>query len=210
MAEVVELLEVSKRDSNLASFAVVTDCHFSAERKADPFLQGLCIRVYRRSSLRRAASGFPRVLPEFFDVSHSQALGDYAIGDGVGISHCEQSPSMTCGNGARGEERARSFRQIHEPQRIGYVTSALSDDPRYIGLVVSVVRGELRITLRLLQSIEIRPLNVLDDGNLERFAVADFQDKNRDLMQTGALGRPPTSLARDDLIGVGDSWDGPN
>ena len=58
------------------------------------------------------------------------------------------------------------------------------------------------VALRLFQRTEILALHILDDSDLERFAVIELADLCRDLMQLRALGRPPAAFAGDDLEGT--------
>ena len=63
--------------------------------------------------------------------------------------------------------------------------------------------GEHLIAGRLFERIEIGALHVLDDRELERFAVADVEHDDRHFVQAGALRRAPAPFAGDDLEVVG-------
>src|SRR5438552_5689772 len=75
--------------------------------------------------------------------------------------------------------------------------AALADD--FCDLVMRVVEivGERLIAHRLLDRIEVGALHVLDDGKLERLAVADFDRHDRNVVEPCALRRAPAPLAGD-------------
>ena len=77
---------------------------------------------------------------------------------------------------------------------------ALADDLGDLVLAVVELLGERLIAARLFERIEIGALHVLDDGKLERLAIADFEQQHRHIVQARALRRAPASLAGDDLV----------
>ena len=58
------------------------------------------------------------------------------------------------------------------------------------------------IALRLFHRVEVFALHVLDDHDLERVSVADFDGDDRHLMQAGELRGAPAAFAGDDLVAV--------
>jgi hypothetical protein len=89
--------------------------------------------------------------------------------------------------------------QLQKPQRVGDMAAALADHLAEIGLRVAVLVDQLLIARRLLDRIEVGALDVLDDRQFERDAIADLA------MMTGTrsgrpLRRPPAPLAGDDFI----------
>jgi hypothetical protein len=59
-----------------------------------------------------------------------------------------------------------------------------------------------------LERIEVRALHILDDGDLEGFAVPRLDDDDGELVQPCPLGGAPAALASYDLVSVGDASDG--
>ena len=64
--------------------------------------------------------------------------------------------------------------------------------------------------MRLFEGVEIGALDVFDDGDFQRLAIAGFDNEDRHFVQAGALGGAPAALAGDDLVGVGDARDRPH
>ena len=94
------------------------------------------------------------------------------------------------------------LRQLQQAQRIADVAAALADDPGDVLVAVTVLARQRLIAAGLFQRIEIAALHVLDDGELERLAVGRFERHDRNVVQAGALRRPPAPLAGDDLVGI--------
>ena len=87
-----------------------------------------------------------------------------------------------------------------EPQRVGHMAAALADGFGELLLRIGELPEELRIGARLFKRIEVRALDVFDERDFERFAVAEFADEHRDVMHAGALRGAPAPFARDDLV----------
>ncbi len=64
-------------------------------------------------------------------------------------------------------------------------------------LVLQPVEG-----LRLLDGVELLPLDVLDEGQLEELLVGDVAHGDRDGGEAGRLRRPQAPLPRDDLVAL--------
>ena len=62
--------------------------------------------------------------------------------------------------------------QLGQAHRVGDVAAALADDPRDVGVGVAVIGGELRVAVGLFERVEIGALDVFDDGDFERLAIA--------------------------------------
>ena len=205
-AEIVELVEIAEGDPELARLTGMTDRHLRSERQAELCFERARVGVDRRRGLGAAAARrLAGALGEPLDVAHAQAPRDNAVGDRVGIGEGEQRARVAGRNLARREQRAAVLGQAEQPQRVGDMAAALADDARDVGLRIVVVGAELRVAVRLLDRVEIGALDVLDDGEFERLAIADVDDDDRDLVQAGALRRAPAPLAGDDLVGVGDA-----
>src|SRR6202044_938024 len=105
------------------------------------------------------------------------------------------------------EQGARMFGQIGQPRGVGDVTAALADDAGDIAMRIAVVGAELGVAGRFLERVEIGALDILDNGDFERLAVAGLDDDDRDIVAPGPLRSPPAALAGDDFVSVGDTGD---
>ena len=126
-----------------------------------------------------------------------------AIASGSGTR--EQSAGVAGGDLAGGEQGAAVLGQAGQPQRVGDVAAALADDAGDVAVRIAVVSAELGVALRFLERVEVGALDVLDDRQFERFAIADIDDDDRHFVQAGALRGAPPPFAGDDLVGVGDA-----
>ena len=100
--------------------------------------------------------------------------------------------------------------KIVEAQRVGDVAAALADDAGDVAVRIAVVGAELAVARSFLEGVEIGALDILDDGEFERLAVADVGDDDRNFVLSGPLGGAPPPFAGDDLVGVGDARDRPH
>ena len=71
-----------------------------------------------------------------------------------------------------------------------------------------MVCAELGVARGLFERVEIGALDVFDDGDLERLAVAGLEHEDRDFVLSRPLRGPPAPFAGDDLIGVRDAGNG--
>jgi hypothetical protein len=53
-----------------------------------------------------------------------------------------------------------------------------------------------------LDGVEILPLEVLDQGDLEEALVSEILDKGGDGIETGETSRPPAAFPRDEFISL--------
>ena len=169
------------------------------------------------ASIGAAALAPPRprrlagALGEPLDVAHAQAPRDDAVGDRVGIGAARAAR-------ARGRPKscppASSARLCSgRPSSRSVLATWLRLLPTMrgdVGVRILVVGAELGVAVGLLERVEIGALDVLDDREFERLAIADVDDDDRDVVQPGALRRAPAPLAGDDLVGVGDARNGPH
>ena len=80
------------------------------------------------------------------------------------------------------------------------MAAALADHLGELVLRIAEPLHQLAITARFLDRVEVRPLHVLDNRDLERVLVGKIPDDRRQLVQLSQLRSPPTPLAGDDLI----------
>ena len=90
--------------------------------------------------------------------------------------------------------------QAQKPQRIGDVTAALADGSRQHLLRMTKFLYQPLEGLRLLERGEVAALEVLDQRELQRLAVAELAHDHRDLVQPGPLRCAPAPLAGHDLV----------
>ena len=148
------------------------------------------------------------ILAQALDVPDRQALGDDAVGERVRVGDGEQRARVSGRDLAAREQAARVLGQIGQAKRVGDMAPAFADDAGDVAVRIAVIGAELGVARGLFERVEVGALHVLDDGDLERFAVAGLDDEDRDLVQPGPLRRPPAALAGDDLVGVRDAGDG--
>ena len=89
--------------------------------------------------------------------------------------------------------------EVQEPEGVRDGRALLAD------ALGDFVLGQLEIVdqdpvgLGLLDRVQLLALEVLDERQLEELLVGDVPDDRRDLVDAGALGRPPAALAGDQL-----------
>ena len=84
------------------------------------------------------------------------------------------------------------------------------DESRDLILRMAVTVNELLVAIRLLDRVQILPLNILDQRNLGRGGIIDLSDDRRNGMQSRPLRGPPPPLAGDklEIISVGTQQHG--
>src|SRR3984885_2726976 len=87
---------------------------------------------------------------------------------------------------------------------------AFADHAGDVAVRIAIIGAELGVARGLLERVEVSPLDVFDDGDLERFAVTSLDDDDGDLVQLGPLRGSPAALASDDFITVRDAGNGAN
>src|SRR3546814_14853964 len=66
---------------------------------------------------------------------------------------------------------------------------------------------ETLVGFRLLDCVEVRALNVLDDRDFQRFDIVEIADEGGNLVEPRLLRRPPAPPAGDDLIALTEGAD---
>jgi hypothetical protein len=95
------------------------------------------------------------------------------------------------------------LRQPQEPQRVADGGAALADQLGDLLVGVAVLLDEALVGLGELDGVEVFPLNVLDEGELEGLAGVQLLDDDLDLVEPGFLAGAPAALAGDDLVAIG-------
>ena len=98
------------------------------------------------------------------------------------------------------DQLADRRRQLEQPDRVGDRAAVLADPlgDRVLGQPELVDQPLVR--RRLLERPQVGALQVLDQRALQRRALLDVLDHDRDLVQPGALRRPPAPLAGDQEV----------
>src|SRR5680860_1388014 len=99
---------------------------------------------------------------------------------------------MASAEAAATHQVLHALRQLQQAKGVGQMAAALADDLGQVLLGIAVAVHESAIALPLLDRVQVLALNVLDDGDLNRFLVGQRADDDRDLVQVGALGGTPT------------------
>ena len=83
---------------------------------------------------------------------------------------------MTHGNFANHGGTAGQFRQVKKPHNVGDMAAGFAHRLRDFGLLAPIDLRETLIGFRLLDGIQIDPLDVLDKGDFRRFFIRQLTD----------------------------------
>ena len=153
----------------------------------------------------------PPVTDELLHRPHRQALLDDAL-DQLFLQRPvrgpEQGPGVTGRDGPFRQGPLCPCRELEQAQGVGHRGPTLAHPSRHLLVGQSELIDQLLIGGGFLEGIEVNPVQVLDQGLLETGDVIGHLDQDRDGLQTGPPGRPPTPLPRDELVRLGlvRSW----
>ena len=91
-------------------------------------------------------------------------------------------------------------RQGQQAQHVDDVAATSAEVPGQILRGMPELLDQPTVAIRLFDCIEVLPLNVLDERELQRLPIVKRANDDRHLMQLGALCGTPASFAGDDLI----------
>ena len=140
-----------------------------------------------------------------FHRAHRQALADDASRELLlerAIGRAEQRAGVPALERVVLDHLLDRGRQLQEPQRVGDRDAAASDPRRHLLVRETEVLDELLVGGGFLERVEVGAVHVLDQRVLERRRVVGRSDEGGDRLQSGAPRRPPTTLARDQLVAV--------
>ena len=140
-----------------------------------------------------------------FHFAHIEIAGDDFLRQLFGIRFADQHARVTGGEFAVLDIALHRIREFQEPQRVGDVAAALADNPGDLFLAVVKLLHQRAIAFRFFQRVEVGALNILDDGELQRFRIRRLDDDDRHFVQAGALRGAPAPFAGDDLVAVRDA-----
>ena len=92
-------------------------------------------------------------------------------------------------------------RQAEQPQRVGHSAAALAHGLRHPFLIQAVLHQRL-VGAGFFQRAEVLALQVLDNGDFQRFPVRQVADDDRQFIHPGQLRGPPAALPRHNFKGV--------
>ena len=200
-ANFVELIEGAVGDLEGAALllALEADAHVKAEGTRQIALKGQRVGV-----LGGCAGGGASLLGRLgFGFADVQAAGNNALGRRDRIGIVQQRPAVAGGQQPGVQHLAHFHRQIHQPQRVGDVAAAASDQLGNLFLGMREFVDQALIALGLFDRGQVLALDVFYQRDFERFLVVEVLDYNRNLGQPGLLRGAPTPFAGDDLVAVG-------
>ncbi len=115
------------------------------------------------------------------------------------VGRAEQRPGVAGAELALGHQLLHRRRELEEPQGVGDRRAALADPGRHLLLGQAEVLDQLLVGGRLLERVEVLPMQVLDQRLLQGVGVGRGAHEGRDGRQAGPLGRPPPALTGDQL-----------
>ena len=213
----IELVEVANLEGEQALLAQPAQLQvgLEAERFLDTLFERPCIgalgsagrcRLAARLAGAGAALAGRRLLllaAEALEVAYREFLVDGTPGQGQGIGQADQRAAMAGRQVAVLDQVLDGRRQVEQAQRVGDVRAALAHGAGNIFLRLLEVGDQPLIALGLVDRRQIGALQVFDQADLQGVEVADGAQDDRNVVQLGELGRPPTALAGDDLVAVG-------
>ena len=156
----------------------MVDRHGEAERVADTLLQRQRVRIF----LLCCAAAGPRLLRlalrhallvrQRFGLADVEALLDDASCRRQRVGHADQRAGVAGGELAGRDVGLHLGGQFRQPHHVGDMAAALADDLGDVFLAAFELLGQRMIALRLFQRVEVLALDVFDDGDFQRVAVA--------------------------------------
>ena len=112
----------------------------------------------------------------------------------------KNGPGVPCGKLSVLHQLLDGNIQIQQPQGVGHRAPGLAHPFRRLSLGHAVDLRQRPEAFRLLDGVQVLPLEVLDHGQLHGLLVVGLDDDRRDLVQSGHPGGPPAAFPGDDLI----------
>ncbi|MCY1236149.1 hypothetical protein D9M72_487920 [compost metagenome] len=188
-ADLLELIERLVSDAKMAAGSLVIDGDLEAKAVRQGAFKRQRVRILLVAACRlaeiRVVLRADIVLGDALGITHRKPLGDDRAGQRRRIRRRNQRSRMPGRQRAFRQHVAHRFRQFQQSQAVCDVAAALADNFAEIVLRVTVFGNQLLIAERLVERVEIRALNVLDDRDLERRAIVDVTDNDRNLGESG-------------------------
>ena len=109
---------------------------------------------------------------------------------------------MALGQAAVGDRRLDAGGEVEESQRVRHGRSRPADPGREVVLAEPELLDELPICFGSLERIEVFPLEVLDQRDLELLAIGELPDDRRDALDAGRLRGAEATLTGHELVAV--------
>ena len=106
---------------------------------------------------------------------------------------------MSGGNLAALHHFQYAGRERQQSNRIGEMTSALSNNLGKIALSISKFLNQLIVTSSFFNLIEVGALNIFNDGQFQRVSIGCFNNDSGHFVNCRHLSRSPSSLAGNQL-----------
>ena len=149
-----------------------------------------------------------RALGQLLDLAHVEPTLDHTASNRLRVLEAEKRAGMTGRELPGLDHRTHARRQLEKPDRVGDMAPALADHLGEVRGRITELGAQPLVAARFLHGVEVRALHVLDDCEFQRFLVVGLDDHDRHLGQLGLAGRPPASLAGNDLVDAGRSGQG--
>ena len=94
---------------------------------------------------------------------------------------------------------------MQKTQGVGHMAAALAQHFRQISLRIGEFAYELIEPPGFLDRVEVRTLDILDNGEFEGFLIVGFNQMDRHIVDPGPLRGAPAALPRNDLVEIGHS-----
>ena len=142
---------------------------------------------------------------DLLEPAHADALGDDPRGQPVLAG---RGPRRRAASG-RGRPRARRRRpgagrpvsSLSSRMRVADLRAGPADPRGQLVVGAGEVLEQLLVRRRLLQRVELRPVQVLQQRVAQHVGVVGLPHDRRDRVQARLLGRAPAALAHDQLVG---------
>ena len=200
LVQALQLVFRAEIQLDLAAATFTDDANARAQRKAQLLFCRARVHVFRRFFQRFLSCGrwFQRFAHEHFGLAHGQLLRDDFTANAQLRGFVGKTEQRTCvahGQRAGGDAVAHFSWKLQQPQRVCDRRSIFAD--RIGDLVLREMQfiGETAIGVRLFDRIQILALNVLDQRRSEQMFVWRLADDDRNLEQTGALGRSAAMIS---------------
>ena len=119
--------------------------------------------------------------------------------DLLGVCQCQQCPGMTHIQLTIHQQRLYWLGQVQQAQQIGHRHTRSSHGFRCRLVGHGELLDQAVYTLRLLQGIKVFPLDVFDQGHLQRSLVGHVTHQNRYRSHAGQLACAPATLPGNDF-----------
>src|SRR5215831_11912331 len=201
----LEVVQGGELDHDLALVAAELDFDFGVEHVRQLVRQR--VEAGGGGLLGRGAAGLGGLVAahgyDLFHCAYRQAFGDDAVRQavlGVGVVEGQEGAGVA-GTEYTGRDPALDRgRQVQEPDGVGDVRPGPSDLVGELVVGGAEVIEQLLVGGRLVERVELLPVQVLHQRFAEHLIVSGAAHDDRDVLQARTLARPPAPFAHDQLI----------